>query len=142
VVIGDSKGDAVSVGAELRENVDDVLFTNCDVIHNKGREWTLRVFHCDSARVSNVRFSDLRIEDSRRLISVVDQSGRLDKGYQARSHRRCDLRQDYRDGQPVEDRTSRLRRHPFGGKKRGFLSCGAQWPPPDSRRREVQRLFA
>ncbi len=28
------------------------------------------MFHCDSARVSNVRFSDLRIEDSRRLISL------------------------------------------------------------------------
>ncbi len=36
--MGALKGDAVSVGAELRENVDDVLFTNCDVIHDKGRE--------------------------------------------------------------------------------------------------------
>ena len=61
---------ALSVGAELRENVDDVLFTNCDVIHDKGREWTLRVYHCDSARISNVRFSDMRIEESPRLISL------------------------------------------------------------------------
>ena len=69
-VLWNEVAHALSVGAELRENVDDVLFTNCDVIHDKGREWTLRVFHCDSARVSNVRFSDLRIEDSRRLISL------------------------------------------------------------------------
>jgi len=61
---------ALSVGAELRENVDDVLFTNCDVIHDRGREWTLRVYHCDSARITNVKFSNLRIEDSKRLISV------------------------------------------------------------------------
>ena len=61
---------ALSVGAELRETVDDVLFTDSDVIHDKGREWTLRVYHCDSARISNVRFENLRIEESPRLISL------------------------------------------------------------------------
>ena len=61
---------ALSVGAELREDVDDVLFADCDVIHDKGREWTLRVFHCDAARVSNVRFENIRIEESPRLISL------------------------------------------------------------------------
>ena len=60
----------MSIGAELRENVDDVLFANCDVIHDKGREWTLRVYHCDSARISNVRFEDIRIEESPRLMSL------------------------------------------------------------------------
>jgi hypothetical protein len=69
-VLWNEVAHALSVGAELRENVDDVLFTDCDVIHDKGREWTLRVFHCDSARVSHVRFTNLRIEDSRRLISL------------------------------------------------------------------------
>jgi hypothetical protein len=47
-----------------------VLFTDCDIIHDKGREWTLRVYHCDSARISNVRFENLRIEESPRLISL------------------------------------------------------------------------
>ena len=69
-VLWNEVAHALSVGAELRENVDDVLFTKCDVIHDKGREWTLRVFHCDSARVSNIRFENLRIEESPRLISV------------------------------------------------------------------------
>jgi len=69
-VLWNEVAHALSIGAELRQNVDDVLFTNCDVIHDKGREWTLRVFHCDSARISNVRFSDLRIEESPRLISL------------------------------------------------------------------------
>jgi hypothetical protein len=50
--------------------VDDVLFTNCDVIHDTGREWTLRVYHCDSATVSNVRFENIRVEESRKLISL------------------------------------------------------------------------
>jgi hypothetical protein len=69
-VLWNEVAHALSIGAELRQNVDDVLFTNCDVIHDKGREWTLRVYHCDSARISNVRFSDLRIEESPRLISL------------------------------------------------------------------------
>lgn len=69
-VLWNEVAHALSIGAELRENVDDVLFSNCDVIHDMGREWTLRVYHCDSARISNVRFEDIRIEESRRLISL------------------------------------------------------------------------
>ena len=75
-VLWNEVAHALSIGAELRENVDDVLFTNCDVIHDKGREWTLRVYHFDAARISNVRFSDLRIEESPRLISLW-----INKGY-------------------------------------------------------------
>lgn len=69
-VLWNEVAHALSIGAELRENVDDVLFANCDVIHDKGREWTLRVYHCDSARISNVRFENIRIEESPRLISL------------------------------------------------------------------------
>ncbi len=69
-VLWNEVAHALSVGAEIREDVDDVLFEDCDVIHDKGREWTLRVFHCDSARVSNVRFENIRIEESPRLISL------------------------------------------------------------------------
>ena len=69
-VLWNQVAHALSIGAELRENVDDVVFTDCDVIHDTGREWTLRVFHCDSARISNVRFSNLRIEESPKLISL------------------------------------------------------------------------
>jgi hypothetical protein len=69
-VLWNEVAHALSIGAELRENVDGVLFANCDVIHDKGREWTLRVYHCDSARISNVRFENIRIEESPRLISL------------------------------------------------------------------------
>ncbi|MGA2033561.1 MAG: glycosyl hydrolase family 28 protein [Thermoguttaceae bacterium] len=69
-VLWNEVAHALSIGAELRENVDDVRFANCDVIHDKGREWTLRVYHCDSARVSSVRFENIRIEESPRLISL------------------------------------------------------------------------
>ena len=69
-VLWNEVAHALSIGAELRENVDDVLFASCDVIHDKGREWTLRVYHCDSARISHVRFEDIRIEESPRLLSL------------------------------------------------------------------------
>jgi len=69
-VLWNEVAHALSIGAELREKVDDVRFANCDIIHDKGREWTLRVYHCDSARISNVRFENLRIEESPRLISL------------------------------------------------------------------------
>ena len=69
-VLWNEVAHALSIGAEIREKVDDVLFTDCDVIHDKGREWTLRVFQCDAARVSNVRFENIRIEESPKLISL------------------------------------------------------------------------
>jgi hypothetical protein len=69
-VLWNQVAHALSVGAELRENVDDVRFENCDVIHDIGREWTLRVYHCDAATISNIRFENIRIEESRRLMSV------------------------------------------------------------------------
>lgn len=69
-VLWNEVAHALSVGAELRENVSEVLFTDCDVIHDQGREWTLRVYHCDAAKIRNIRFENLRIEESRRLISA------------------------------------------------------------------------
>ena len=74
-VLWNEVAHALSIGAELREDVDDVLFTDCDVIRDKGREWTLRVYHSDSARITNVRFENIRIEESPRLISLwIDES--------------------------------------------------------------------
>ncbi|HEY3281736.1 MAG TPA: glycosyl hydrolase family 28 protein [Armatimonadota bacterium] len=69
-VLWNEVAHALSIGAELSEDVDDVLFTNCDVIHDFGREWSLRVYHCDAATISNVRFEDLRIEEAQRFISL------------------------------------------------------------------------
>jgi hypothetical protein len=69
-VLWNQVAHALSVGAELRDNIDDVLFSDCDVIHDKGREWTLRVYHCDSAVVRNIRFENIRIEESKKLISL------------------------------------------------------------------------
>jgi hypothetical protein len=69
-VLWNQVAHALSIGAELREPVDDVRFVDCDVIHDIGREWTLRVYHCDAAPISDIHFQNIRIEQTRRLISV------------------------------------------------------------------------
>jgi hypothetical protein len=61
---------SLSIGAEIRKNIQDVHFSDCDIIQDEGREWLLRVFHCDGAHVSNVTFQNIRIEECRRLISL------------------------------------------------------------------------
>jgi hypothetical protein len=69
-VLWNQLAHALSIGAELRENVDDVSFVDCDIIHDTSREWSLRVFHSDAATISNVRFENIRIEESHNLISL------------------------------------------------------------------------
>lgn len=69
-VVWNELAHALSIGAEVRENVTNVLFEDCDVIHDVGRETALRIYHCDDALISDVTFKDIRIEEARRLISV------------------------------------------------------------------------
>lgn len=69
-VLWNELAHALSIGAELRANVENVHFSDCDVIHDKGREWLLRVYHCDAGDVHDVTFDNIRIEESRRLISL------------------------------------------------------------------------
>jgi polygalacturonase len=69
-VLWNELAHALSIGAELRENVTRVLFEDCDVIHDVGRETALRIYHCDNAVVSDVTFQNIRVEEARRLISL------------------------------------------------------------------------
>jgi polygalacturonase len=69
-VLWNEVAHALSLGAEINEDIHDITFTDCDVIHDLGREWSLRVYHCDAGRVSNIRFENIRIEESRKFISL------------------------------------------------------------------------
>jgi hypothetical protein len=61
---------ALSIGAEITRDVEDVLFEDCDIIGDHGREWTLRIYHTDAATVKNVRFENIRIEESVQFASL------------------------------------------------------------------------
>jgi hypothetical protein len=69
-VLWNQLAHALLIGPELRETVNDVAFTNCDIIHDQGREWSLRVFQSDSTLVNNIRFENIRIEEAHQLISL------------------------------------------------------------------------
>ncbi|MDX2432135.1 MAG: glycosyl hydrolase family 28 protein [Bacteroides sp.] len=68
-VVWNELAHALSIGAEVREDVSNVLFEDCDIIHDVGRETALRVYHCDDAVISDVTFENIRVEEARRLIS-------------------------------------------------------------------------
>lgn len=61
---------ALSVGAEINHDIRNIVFEDNDIIHDKGREWSMRVYHCDNAIVSGIVFRNLRIEESKNLISL------------------------------------------------------------------------
>jgi hypothetical protein len=69
-VLWNQVAHALSIGAEIREPVSNVLFTDCDVIHDQGREWSLRIYQCDAALVSHVSFENIRIEEAHKCISL------------------------------------------------------------------------
>lgn len=69
-VLWNEVAHALSVGAEINEDISDVFFSDCDIIHDQGREWSLRVYHCDGAKVKNIHFENIRIEESQKFISL------------------------------------------------------------------------
>lgn len=69
-VLWNQVAHALSIGAEITKDIENVLFTDCDIIHDQGREWSLRIYHTDAATVDNVRFENIRIEESIKCISL------------------------------------------------------------------------
>jgi hypothetical protein len=69
-VLWNEVAHALSIGAELRYDVDGVTFTDCDIIGDHCREWSLRIFHCDNGVVRNIRFENIRIDESVKFISL------------------------------------------------------------------------
>lgn len=70
MVLWNEIAHALSIGAEVRAKVENVHFSDCDIIHDKGREWLLEVINSDSGTVSQVAFDNIRIAESRRLVSL------------------------------------------------------------------------
>ena len=69
-VLWNEVAHALSIGAELTQKVEDVIFEDCDVIGDHGREWTLRIYHTDAGLIKNVRFENIRIEESVKFASL------------------------------------------------------------------------
>ena len=63
-VIWNDRAYAIGVTYETRNNISDVLFSNCDIIHDHGIG-SIAIHMSDGATVSGVRFEDIRVEDTR-----------------------------------------------------------------------------
>jgi hypothetical protein len=82
-VLWNQLAHALSIGAEVSEDVSNVVFRDCDIIHDTGREWSLRIFHSDAAVIKNVSFENIRIEEANRFISLW-----IGKGFWSRDEER------------------------------------------------------
>ncbi|WP_428331707.1 glycosyl hydrolase family 28 protein [Mucilaginibacter sp.] len=69
-ILWNQLANAMSIGGELREDVSNVLFSNCHIIHDLSRECSLRIFQCDGSKISNIRFENLDIAEANRFISL------------------------------------------------------------------------
>jgi hypothetical protein len=61
---------ALTVGQELRAPASKILFTESDVIHDKGREYLLEIQQADRGTIQDVIYDHIRIEECRWLISL------------------------------------------------------------------------
>ena len=55
----------LGITSETRANISNVLFQDCDIIHDLGNCCSLAVLVSDSGTMSDIRFEDIRIEDER-----------------------------------------------------------------------------
>lgn len=69
-VLWNEVAHALSIGAEIQQVVDGVTFTDCDIIGDHCREWSLRVYQCDKGVVKNIRFENIRIEEAVKFASL------------------------------------------------------------------------
>jgi hypothetical protein len=58
-------GNGLEIGFETRaESISDIVFRDNDLIHVEGSEGTFTIHNGDRARVSNVLYENIRVEDS------------------------------------------------------------------------------
>jgi polygalacturonase len=58
-------GNGLEIGFETRaESISDIVFRDNDLIHVEGREGTFTIHNGDRAKVSNVLYENIRVEDS------------------------------------------------------------------------------
>ena len=70
-VVWNDRARGLGITSETRRNIDNVLFQDCDIIHDfsgGGDCASLAILVSDSGTMSNVRFEDIRVEDCRNTL--------------------------------------------------------------------------
>jgi len=63
-VLWNEKAHALSIGAEVQADINNVTFADNDVIHDLGHLFALGVMLSDSGNVSNIHFENIRINQN------------------------------------------------------------------------------
>ena len=70
MVLWNERAHPLSVGAEIREDIEEVRFSDCDVVRDKGHDWQLGVLSGDSGIVKHIVFEDIRMDEDRRPFGI------------------------------------------------------------------------
>jgi hypothetical protein len=70
VVLWNEKAHALHLGSEIKEGIENVHFTDSDIIHDKGHDWLLRILDGDKGASRNIVWDNIRVEECERLISL------------------------------------------------------------------------
>ncbi len=68
VVVWNDRARGLGITNETRANISNVLFQDCDVIHDMGI-CSLAILVSDSGTMSDIRFEDIRLEDVRSCLA-------------------------------------------------------------------------
>ena len=86
-VMWSDRAQALQIGHEtISESIRNIVFRNIDVLEQRNRyigHYALGIFAGDNARVSDVLFEDIRVDNCERLISLI-----VEKGFFNRSEQR------------------------------------------------------
>ena len=70
LVLWNEKAHALSLGAAMDALIENVKFIDCDVIHDKGHDWLLRIYDANNGLARHIVFENIRIEEDHRLASL------------------------------------------------------------------------
>lgn len=70
-IIWNELSHALSVGSQITNQIDNVVFSGCEIIRDKGRKSLLSVHQGDAGSARNIRFENINIEETNNFASLV-----------------------------------------------------------------------
>ena len=87
MVLWNEKSHALHMGSEIKEPIENVLFTDADIIHDKGHDWLLRVLDGQVGTARHIVWDGIRVEECRRLMSLsIQKNYNSAEGVEYRGH--------------------------------------------------------
>lgn len=82
-IVWSDRATALQIGHEtLMRSITNVVFSNIDILEQRNRyigHYAMGIFNGDSAKVSNINYENIRVENCERLISLIIEKGFYNK---------------------------------------------------------------